>query len=164
MQTEKVNPTNTCPTRNEIRSMTNTEFIEDHASGTLRKNSLIGFRYDDQLTHERIAFEFGYGFESMPSSRITFNDAMTIGDCKPITEAGWFISRWIKIQSSIFPEDKFETKYIIVEDENGTRREGVGLICRQTSYPYVKNGHIIFAIISEWDNSKKEYKSAINPF
>lgn len=88
MQTEKVNPTNTCPTRNEIRSMSNTNFIEDHASGTLRKNSLIGFRYDDQLTHERIAFEFGYGFESMPSSRITFNDAMTIGDCKPITEAG----------------------------------------------------------------------------
>jgi hypothetical protein len=114
-----------------------------------------------QYWHERIAYEFGYAFEMSPRTRVCYNDAISEGDCHPITEAGWFMERYMNL--SIFPEDRWEAKYIIVEDSDGTRREGVGLICRQTSFSLPK-GNILFAIIAEFDNKIKKFLPAKNPF
>lgn len=144
-----------------LRQMTPEAWVEVHGSGTLRKNKRIGFAWMSQYWHERIAYEFGYAFEMSPRTRVCYNDAISEGDCHPITEAGWFMERYMNL--SIFPEDRWEAKYIIVEDSDGTRREGVGLICRQTSFSLPK-GNILFAIIAEFDNKTKKFLPAKNPF
>lgn len=144
-----------------VRMMSESEFIETHASGTLRKNKRLGFTSRSQYLHERAAFEFGYAFECTARNRVTFGDPFTEGDCKPLTEAGWHIDRYLTM--SIFPEDYFEPKYIIVEDSDGSRREGVGIIVRQTSAPWVPSGFLVFAIIAEFNKAKGEWLPAVNP-
>ena len=159
-----VNPSNFNSERSAIRFMPDAEFIENKASGTLRKNSKLGMRHKEQLSAERLAYEFGYNFESATSSRITFNDAMTMCDCKPLTECGWFAERFITLQKTIFPEDEYMVKYMILEEEDGSRREGVALMVKKTSYPHLKPGRVIFCLMAKYDTTKKEYLKAVNPF
>ncbi len=153
-----------CPAfekRLSIRQMSAEEFVENLASGTLRKNRKIGMAWQSQYLEERTAYEFGWTFECVPRSRVTFGDAITEGDCHSITEAGWHCERYTRM--SLFPEDKFEVKYINVEYANGTRREGIGLIVRQTSALFVPNGHLVFAIVAEFNPVRKEWLEARNP-
>lgn len=147
--------------RSMIRSMPENEWIEEHASGTLRKNKRIGFSYRLQYLAERVAYEFGYGFEILPRSKIAFGDPLTEENCGAITEAGWHIERYINMD--IFG-DYMEAKYIYATERDGKVTEGLGIIVRETSAPWVPAGHIIFAIIAEFDTVKKVWKDAINPF
>ena len=117
--------------RLRIRQMSAEDFVDEKASGTLRKNKRLGFVWHPQYLHERVCYEFGWTFEVLPRSQVTFNDALTAGDCKPLTEAGWFIERYQSL--SVFSEDQFEAKYIQVEERDGKRREGVGIVVTQTS-------------------------------
>lgn len=146
------------------RLMSDEEFIKQHASGTLRKNKSIGFSWRKQYLHERIAYEFGWAFEIIPKSRVQFGDPITEGDCQPVTEAGWHIERYLDF--SIFDEDYFEAKYLTVDYEGNhkTKREGVGIIVRKTSAPFVPVGHIVFAIVAEFDPIKNQFLPAVNPF
>ena len=153
-----------CPAlekRVKLRMETADEFIERHASGTLRKNKRLGMVWRDQYLHERTAYEFGWTFECLPRSRVTFGDAHTEGDSKPVTEAGWHIERYIEL--NVFPEDRFETKYIQVEDKEGVKREGIGMIVRETSASFVPGGHIVFALVAELDAQTGLFKDAENP-
>lgn len=143
------------------RMMVTDEWIEAHGSGTLRKNKRIGFAWQKQYMSERIAYEFGFVFEIMPRTRVVYNDAISEGDCHPVTEAGWHIERYMAL--SVFSEDIFEGKYIIVEETDGKRREGIGIIVKQTSFQ-VPSGNVVFAIIAEFDNKTKEFHPARNPF
>src|SRR5436190_23224078 len=118
-----------------LRRMEADEFIERHASGTLRKNKRLGMVWREQYLEERTAYEFGWGFQCLPRSRVTFGDAYTEGDTHAITEAGWHIERYIEL--STFPEDRFEAKYITVEHKDGTKREGVGMIVRETAADFL---------------------------
>jgi hypothetical protein len=95
------------------------------------------------------------------SARHTFVDAYTEGDVKALTEAGWHIERYIEL--STFPEDHFETKYLNVEYKDGTTREGVGMVVRQTSAQFIPGGHLVFAIVAEFDAVKKIWHDAVNP-
>lgn len=147
--------------RVKFRTMSEADFIENYASGTLRKNSRLGFRYKTQYLHERVVFEFGWTWEIVPSSRLLWNDAMTIEDCKPITEAGWLCERYILMRS--FEEDKFLTKYLNVEYEDGSKKEGVGLILLETSALWIPRGHVLFAIVAEYCPSSGEYLKVENP-
>jgi len=147
--------------RVELRTMSDEAFVEAHASGTLRKNKRIGMAWREQYLHERTAYEFGWCFECLPRSRVTFGDAYTEGDVHPITEAGWHIERYIV--RSVFPEDHVEAKYINVEYKDGKKREGVGMIVRQTSASFVPGGHLVFAIVAEYDPVKKLWLEAVNP-
>jgi hypothetical protein len=144
-----------------LRQMDADTFVERHASGTLRKNKRIGMVWREQYLHERAAYEFGWAFECMPRSRVTFGDAYTEGDVKPLTEAGWHIERYIEM--AVFPEDRFEAKYINVEYKDGVLREGVGMIMRQTSAAFVPAGHLVFAIVAEFDPKAKTWRDAVNP-
>lgn len=144
-----------------VRTMDADTFIERHASGTLRKNKRIGMVWREQYLHERAAYELGWAFECLPRSRVTFGDAYTEGDVKALTEAGWHIERYIEL--SVFPEDQFEAKYINVEYKDGVTREGVGLIVRQTSAVFVPAGHLVFAIVAEFDPKTKQWHDAVNP-
>ncbi|MEZ0230176.1 MAG: hypothetical protein ACAI25_16255 [Planctomycetota bacterium] len=144
-----------------LRTMKAEEFIEKHASGTLRKNKRLGMVWREQYLDERTAYEFGWGFECQPRSRVTFGDAFTEPDSKSVTEAGWHIERYMEL--SIFPEDRFETKYVNVEYKDGRKREGIGMIVRQTSASFVPGGHIVFTIVAEFDPLRKSWLEAKNP-
>ena len=147
--------------RVQLRSMSADDFVEQHSSGTLRKNKRLGMVWRDQYLVERIAWEFGWGFECLPRSRVTFGDAHTEGEVHAITEAGWHIERYIEL--STFPEDRFETKYITVEHKDGSKAEGIGMIVRETSASFVPTGHIVFAIVAAWDVTRQEWREAENP-
>lgn len=147
--------------RLDIRNLSEDKWIETHGSGTLRKNKRIGFTYRTQYLAERTAYEFGYGFEVAPRSQITFGDPISEEDCHPITECGWHIERYMALD--IFG-DHVEAKYIHASYRDGTNREGVGIIVRETSAGWLPSGHIVFSIIAEFDPVKKAWKDAINPF
>ena len=147
--------------RIKVRNMSNEDFIKTKASGTLRKNQSIGMNISSQLLHERIAYEFGYYFECLPQRFISFGEARSEGDCKPITEIGWYVERYKSI--NLYPGDEIETKYIIVEDSPGNRREGIGLVFRTTSYKFVPNSYMIFCIIIKYNPITHDFEPAINP-
>lgn len=144
-----------------VRTMSAEDFVERHASGTLRKNKRLGMVWREQYLHERVSYEFGWTFECQPRSRVTFGDAYTEGDEKAITEAGWHIERYLEL--SVFPEDRFETKYVNVEYKDGTQREGIGIVVRETSAPFVPAGHLVFAIVAEYDPQRQAWLEAENP-
>lgn len=141
-------------------TLTEDEWINAHASGTLRKNKRPGFAYRKQYLEERIAYQFGFGFEIAPRSRVTTGVPITEGDCHAVTEAGWHIERYMTMQ--LFEADECEARYIRV-DEDGSSREGIGIVITKTSVGWIPEGHTVFAIIAEYDPLKKEYKEAQNP-
>src|SRR5262249_23627742 len=143
-----------------LRLMSAEEFIEKHASGTLRKNKHLGMVWRAPYLQESTAYEFGWGFECLPRSRVSFGGAFTEGDCQPITEAGWLCERYISL--AIFPEDRCEVKYINV-DYGEEKKEGIGLIVRDTSASFIPDGHIVFGIVAEFDPLRKKWKQARNP-
>ncbi len=158
-------PENAWPTmqaRYDLRHASADQWIESHASGTLRKNKRIGFRWYDQYLHERVVYEFGWCFEVAPASRVLTGAPYTEGDNHAVTESGWHAERYLTMQ--FFPEDEFQVAYLNVEDADGTTREGIGIVVNKTSAAWVGNGKVVFAIIAEFDKAKQVFLPANNPF
>lgn len=147
--------------RAALRALSENMWIEKHASGTLRKNKRIGFTYRTQYLAERIAYEFGFGFQILPRSQITFGDPISEENCHSITEAGWHIERYMELD--VFG-DRVEAKYIVASFRDGSHKEGVGIIVRETSAQWVPPGHIVFALVAEFDPIKKVWYESVNPF
>jgi len=150
-----------------LRQMSADEWIELYASGTLRKNKRIGFSWISQYRVERTAWEFGWEFCILPKTRVNFNDPITAGDCEAATESGWHIDRYI--ERAFFNEDIFQAKYIIAEGSLGKghvqgRKEGIGILVKQTCASWIPKGYIIFAIIAEYNTNTKQFKESVNPF
>jgi len=146
-----------------IKEWLNDQNLASRLSGTLRKNSRLGFKYLSQLEHEAICQVLGYGFESMQSSYITFNDPVTEGDCHALTEVGWHFDRLLHIHP--FDEDRFELKYINIQDINGNiERQGVGIIVRETSIQWIRSGTLVFSLLAEYNSKDKKWSECINPF
>jgi hypothetical protein len=137
------------------------DWIRRHASGTLRKNKSIGFSYRSQYLDERIAYQFGWGFRILPRSKVTFGCPITEGDNHAITEAGWHIERYINTRA--FSVEKFSAKYITAEEPEG-RKEGIGIFVEETIAQWVPLGHVVYAIVAEYDPIRKMYRPALNPF
>ena len=158
--------------RLEIRTMSADRWVEEHASGTLRKNKRLGMAWKSHYYVERSAYEFGWKFGIVPQSRILVGNTFTEGDNSAITEAGWHIERYQEM--NIFPEDIFLCKYINVEfsgkkggdddEECDGVIEGIGIVVKQTSAPWVPEGHTVFAIVSEFSPKSGKWKKAQNPF
>lgn len=136
--------------------------LSDRLSGTVKKNAKLGMKVTDQLRHEALCQTLGWTWESVQSSYLNYNDAISEGDCHSITEAGWFADRWLNTQ--MFEEEYYECKYIIVDDHSGNRREGIGLICRNTLIQWIQPGSMVFCILAEWDSKNKQWLDAQNPF
>lgn len=145
-----------------LRTMSVDDFIENHASGTLRKSKKIGFRWQNLYKEERVAYEFGWCFECVPVTRVCFGDAVTEGDCHSVTEAAWHIERYIT--KSLYPEDVWQAKYLQIEYADGSKKEGIGLICRQTSAEWIGQNNILFAMVAEFNTTTMEWEDAQNPF
>ncbi len=97
--------------------------LSNRLSGSLKKAARLGAKVNDQLRQEALAQTLGWTWESVQSSYLTFNDAVSEGDNHSLTEAGWFADRWLAV--NIFDEDFFEYKYIIISNQDGTRRASV---------------------------------------
>ena len=145
-----------------LKDWFNDEDLAGRLSGTLKKNNRVGFKVFDQLRHEAFCQTLGWTWESYQSSYITFNDAVSEGDCHAITEAGWFADRWLAL--NLFPEDKYELKYIIITMPDDAKREGVGLICRETSIQWIQPGSLVFCMLCEYSSKTKTWTEASNPF
>jgi hypothetical protein len=144
----------------ELRTLSEDEFIERHASGTLRRNRRLGFAWRAQYLEERIAFEFGWGFQCQPRSRVTFGDAITESDSHAITEAGWVLDRYLLRRP--FPEDRFQVKYIKLEGQHEIV-EGVGLILFETSAPFIPAGNVVFAIVAPFLPNQRDFAPHLVP-
>lgn len=165
MQTEKVPLKESLNLPSHIlnlRNMSEDEFIQTLGSGTLRDAKEFGCAYSQLYRHERVCFEYGSGFEILPSTRIMFNILNAEGDCPPVREAIYSAKR--AIRSRIFLEDYYELKYINITESDGTVREGAGLILRETTSPWIPSGNIVFCIVAEYDTKTKQWKEAVNPF
>lgn len=135
--------------------------LADRLSGTLKKNSRF-MKHTDQLRQEALCQTLGWTWESHQSSYVTFNDAITEGDCHSITEAGWHADRWFA--NIAFEDDYYEFKYIIIDAPDGKRREGVGLICRKTNIQWIQPGSIVLCMLAEYDAKNNKWFEAQNPF
>lgn len=144
-----------------LRTMSKEEFIENHGSGTLRKNTRLGMNTHSQYLEERIAYEFGWEFMMAPTSRVQIGATISEGDCHSLTELGWHAERYMA--RSVFKEDKISVNYITFSDIEGNTIEGNGLVINQTSYNVPEN-HVIFAIVSLWNNETEAWEEAANPF
>lgn len=139
-----------------------TSSLADRLSGTLRKNARLGFKYQSQLKEEALAQTLGWAFESVKSTYVTFNDAISEGDSPSLTEVGWFVDRLLAIHPW---EDEFLLKYIVVQDSHGViERQGVGVIVKSTSIQWIPKGDLVFALLTEYDVSTKTFSECINPF
>lgn len=153
------NPSNTV--LDNVRTMSKDEFIENHGSGTLRKNTRLGMKNHNHYMDERIAYEFGWEFMAPMATRVTIGNAMSEGDVKGNTELGWHAERYLSTR--VFPEDKAQVAYIIYEDEEGNKREGNGIVITETSFD-LGPGRIIFALVQEYDAKAEQWLPAVNPF
>ena len=145
----------------EMRSKSEADWIDNHASGTLRKSKKLNFSYRKLYLQERVAYEFGYGFSITPRSNISFGDALIEGDCHELTEACWHSERLLSFNR--FPDtDFYEVKYMNVTLPEDVE-EGIGLIVRQTSAVWVPDGHIVYAIITKFDKVQNKWCKAENP-
>ena len=124
-------------------------------------NKRIGMAYFEQYIAERTAYEFGYGFQCLPETRVCTGKPQTEGDCHPITEAGWFIERYIQLRH--FSSDSIISRYIML-DTDGEITEGIGMVVDKTSATWIPKGRVVFAIVTEYSKSKGEWLPAINPF
>jgi hypothetical protein len=149
-----------CLARLAIRELSETDWIENHGSGTLRKNKRIGFAYRSQYLEERAAHDLGDGWRVLPRTQITFNDAISEGDSHSVTEAGWYIERYMV--SNIL-NDIIETKYIHVTFRDNSKSEGIGMVLKETSAIWIPPGHLAYVIVSEFNNKTGDWEDANNP-
>lgn len=166
METIKVKPSEqeAVTKAGQLRALSEAEWIDGYASGSLQKAKRLGFSYRSLYLEERCAHDFGWTFRVLPRTRVTFGDALMEGDCAPLTETCWFARRLI--DRNIFPDsDKYEVKYIKTyktDIAGASDIEGVGVVVRTSSAAWIPCGYLVFAIIAEWKNG--EWLEAQNPF
>jgi hypothetical protein len=146
--------------RVNARLMSIDEFIAQCGSGTLRKAKAIGMNVQSHALYERVAYEFGYYFQACPERFVTWGEPRSEPDSKAITEVGWHVERYARV--CLFPGDQIECKYIIVE-RDGVREEGIGIVVRATSAPWVPIGYIVFCIVAVYDPKTHDFLPARNP-
>lgn len=145
--------------RIKIRDMSKEDFIEKWGSGTLRKSNKLGFDIQDAYLKERVQFEFGYGFEIIQRSRVTYSDIKLVPS-QALTELGWHAERMIQLRP--FESDVFVCKQFEVEYADGKIKEGAGILVKETSCQWIPQGYMVLSIVAEKKNGN--FLPAINPF
>lgn len=143
------------------RTMSHSDWINEHGSGTLRDNKELNFVWSIQCLSERVAYTFGYGFSAYKSSLVTFNDS--ISDCDEL--AYTLSGRWMKayLAKNLFPEDYFELKYIIIKDEQDKRVwEGIGVIVRESSATFIPDSTLVLAKVVRYNTVEHKWEEPIN--
>lgn len=150
------------PAYNRIisRRLSKNDWIDRHASGTLRKNNRLGFAAHDQYVYERTAWDLGYHWQVIAATRVTIGIPITEGDVKGITEAGWHADAYIT--KNPFSCDVFSIKYISV-DINGEVKEGIGLVAEKLWASWIGNNKTVFCLMLKCDKNTGQYGNCLNP-
>lgn len=146
--------------RYKLRDADADSWILQLGSGTLNNSKNASVEWHPLYRQERVAFEYGDGFDLIPHTRITFGTFIAEGDCPVTTHVAYY---WRCLQKrSIFGADVHEIKYIHLFTDN-SKREGAGIIVTQTDSPWLPSGYTIYALISEWNPEKKAWGPINNP-
>jgi hypothetical protein len=135
--------------------MTTEEWIQQFGSGTLRRAVEENMCWRELYLHERSAFEFGYGFEPISGSRITFGKALASADDPATTETCWWarVLRWRAIRDN--RPAKVDVMYITISEE--VTRESIGIVYYPETRPsWLPNDRVLVALT--WDG-----KQTVNP-
>jgi hypothetical protein len=145
----------------DMREMSEVDWIQKYGSGTLRDSVEYGTAYKTLYRHERICWEYGSGFECIPTTRVLPNIIIAEGDCPQYREALYYFKK-IKARR-LFQEDYYEFKYINITESDDSVRQGAGIILRATTTSWIPDGHMVLAIVAEYDTKTKQWKDAVNP-
>jgi hypothetical protein len=146
----------------QLRGQSEAQWIDRHASGSLRKAAALGLSTRDLYLHERTAHEFGWGFRCLPATRVLVGRAMIAGDCRPLTEACWHSERIVA--RNPFPAgDRYRMAYVRIDERDAIPEEGVGIVLTRTTARWVPDGHLVFALIAPFDSLTRSYLPAENP-
>lgn len=152
---------------NTIRELTKRGFIEEYASGTLRKSFWCGLDVQDMYLHERIAYEFGYAFEMFKKEDIkSIKDVVARVDYPVIKESMWLFERY-RTLNTFKKTDVFSFKEVLLK--NG--ENFYGIVVEQTSFlsheGFSEECYIIAPMTtistSSYDGSKS-FSEVQNPF
>lgn len=146
--------------RRLLRELSQSEFVEKYASGSLRKSMRLGFDVRDAYLRERVKLEFGYGFDVIQKSWVMFNDPK-FQSSQAITELCWHLERMIELRP--FESDVFVAKEMDIEKPDGSKKRGLGIFVMKTSAAWLPKGYIVYALVTE-RQANGTLSPAINPF
>ncbi len=150
-----------------ISTISKEDFINMHASGTLRKGSSLGMLNVDMLIEEYVAYMFGYEFMAVPSSRVTIGEICIEGDQKEFTEFCWHTER---AKTMFFNAGDVIPCYATYEDPEGNKTEGMAILINLKEEFYsnlritIPKGRKILAFVSVFNQKEHCYESASSPF
>lgn len=111
------------------------QWVATWGSGTLRRCIEEGLAWREMYLHERVAFEFGYGFSPAARSRITTGRALAEGDSPAVTETCWWARalRWRSERDG--RPARVEVIHARVSDGDGGHEEGVAITYEPLTRP-----------------------------
>lgn len=130
--------------------LTREEWINSYrSSSTLKRSMRLGGSFHELYIHERVAWEYGYHFDAVPSSRICTGAVIAEGDCPELTESQWLVESYLERNPTI----NGTFSYIVIYDKDSNiEKQGIGLVI--TSPTFLDGcGRKIFAITSEVKNN-----------
>lgn len=97
-------------------------------SGSLRRAIEEGLRWNEMYLGERVALEFGYGFEAVPDSRLTIGSAIASSDDSATTETCWWARalRWRSAKAG--RKDVVAVLHVTVSDGDGGSESGMAIL------------------------------------
>mgnify|MGYP003556521921 FL=1 len=109
-------------------------WIAEHGTGSLRRAREEGMRWHNMYLAERVALEYGYGFDAVNASRITYGEALAEGDDAATTETCY----WARALRYRAKRDNKALDYVVchatlTEDE---RIEGIAIRCIPHERPH----------------------------
>lgn len=145
----------------KARTISDEEWIAQHASGTLKDNKEQGFSWKIQCLSERVAYTFGYGFSAYKHENLVYGPAITECDDPAYTVCGRLFKAYNA--KKLFPEDYFEVKYVREMDGNNqVVWEGLGVIVRETSATFIPDGKLVMAKVVQFDTAQKKWLTPVN--
>lgn len=144
-----------------LRQMSMDEFIDKYG-GTLRKAHRQGLDVREHALKKRVQFEFGDAFECIPRSRVTDSNARSVPGAFSFTESLWHADRIQLVK--VFPEDQYCLRYVKIARKDTEPTEGLALVVTETSAQFIPTGHLVLAVLTEYNTRTKNWSQAKIPF
>lgn len=145
----------------DSRNCSNSDFLELHASGTLKTNHELGFVSSIQMNSERLAYAFGYGFTYAKASLVGFGEPISECDESAYTMVGRYFKRFK--EKRLFQEDEYTVKYLQVRDDKGTVTwEGLGVVVEKTSATCIPKNSLVYAPVCKYNAQTGQWEKFVN--
>lgn len=110
-------------------------WIATYGSGSLRYAVQEAMRWREMYLEERVALEYGYGFEAIHASRCLIGDALAASNDPGTTETCWW-ARALRYRAQRDSRaDKVQVVHARVTDGDGATTEGIALYLQPDPWP-----------------------------